>query len=117
MSGHACTVRLSINPSTLWRLHAVQEVASGPPVLSPAPGFLGDRFLGDAVWRRLRPDGMLMVNALGPEEHLEAIEDKLTRCAHASFAQHALLHGAKFTPRWLRALWLPSLASLGVAHT
>jgi hypothetical protein len=50
-----------------------------PPVLSPAPEFLGDRFLSDAVWRRLKPDGMLMINALGPEEYLRKIEGVLTR--------------------------------------
>lgn len=50
-------------------------------VLAPAPEFLGDRFLGDAVWRRLRPDGMLMVNALGPDDHLQKIKKALTRHA------------------------------------
>jgi hypothetical protein len=52
---------------------------TAPPVVSPAPEFLGDCFLGHAVWRRLKPDGMLMINALGSEEYLREVEEVLTR--------------------------------------
>lgn len=74
-------------PSVLQTEQGSNEVKSGPPVLSPSQEFLGDKFLGDAVWRRLRPDGMLMINALGPEDYLREIEDILCRCACCSTLQ------------------------------
>lgn len=103
-----------IDSNTTWCMRAVQEGAPGPLVLSPAPLFLGDRFLGDAVWRRLRPDGMLVINALGPEKHLTAVEEALTRCAYAIGCIFAALACASLH-RIETLHLLPSLPSLPVA--
>jgi hypothetical protein len=88
-AGTTAQLTFQVNVSaTLSHMFLVSSQVPGddgsqPPVLSPTPQFLGDRFLGSAVWSRLRPDGMLMINALGSEEHLRAIEEVCSKCVHA----------------------------------